>query len=137
MRIVFDTNLIISGSLWSGTPRQALHIAAEYRVESVTSEVLVDELRDVLQRGRFRKYLEQLQKTPEEIVTDFLRYTSVIEPAYVPEGSVRDIDDVKVLAAAVGGQAICIVSGDEDLLSLRSYEGISILSARAFIQRVG
>ena len=136
MRVVFDTNLVISGLLWSGAPRQALNIAAAKQVTAITSEALVDELRDVLKREKLRKYLERLQKTPEALVEEYLSYTSVIEPATVPEDAVRDIDDVMVLEAAVGGKATCIASGDDDLLSLNSYADIPILSVRTFIQRV-
>lgn len=137
MRVVFDTNLIISGLIWSGAPRRALQIAMNQRVEAITSEALVDELRDVLKRDKFHKYLERLQRTPEELVTDYLRYTRVIEPALVPEDSIRDIADVKVLAAAVGGQAVYIVSGDEDILILKNFTNITILNVQEFIQRIG
>ena len=135
MRVVFDTNVVVSGFLWSGAPHQALRIATERRVDAITSEALVDELRDVLKRDKFHKFREHLQKTPEQLVADYLRYTNVIEPAVIPKDAVRDVKDVKVLAAAVGGQATYIVSGDEDLLSLKSYAGILTLNVRDFIQR--
>ena len=62
MRVVFDTNLIISGLLWSGVPRQTLRIASDKRIIAITSEALVDELRDVLKREKFHKHLKRLQK---------------------------------------------------------------------------
>jgi len=136
MRVVFDTNLVVSGLLWSGAPRRALQIAATQHVTAITSEALVDELRDVLKREKFRQYLERLQKTPEALVQEYLSYTDVIAPVAVPKDTVRDIDDVMVLGAAVGGKATYIASGDDDLLSLNSYAGIPILSVRAFIQHV-
>lgn len=135
-RVVFDTNLVVSGLLWSGAPRQALRIAAERRVEAVTSEALVDELRDVLKRDKFHKFLQRLHQTPEALVAEYLRYTGVIEPAPVAPDAVRDLDDVKVLEAALGGQAAEIVSGDDDLLSLRAYAGIEIITVKEFIERV-
>lgn len=97
----------------------------------------MDELRDVLKRDKVHKYLERLQRTPGELVTDYLRYTRVIEPAFVPDDSIRDVADVKVLAAAVGGQAMYVVSGDDDLLTLKSYKTIAILNVQEFIQRIG
>jgi hypothetical protein len=136
MCVVFDTNVVVSGLLWSGAPRQALNIAAARQVSAMTSELLIDELRDVLKREKFRKTLERSQKTPEAWVENYLSYTTIIEPASVPEESVRDIDDLRVLEAAIGGKAVCIVSGDDDLLSLGSYAGIPILPVRAFIQRM-
>ena len=135
-RVVFDTNLVVSGLVWSGAPRQALRIAAERRVEAVTSEALVDELRDVLKRDKFHKFLQRLHQTPEELVAEYLRYTGVIEPVPVAPDAVRDLDDVKVLEAALGGQAAEIVSGDDDLLSLRAFASIEIITVKEFIERV-
>lgn len=136
IRVVFDTNVVISGLLWSGISRQALNIAAAKHVTAITSEVLVDELRDVLKREKFRKYLERLQKTPEALVKEYLNYTTIIEATSVPEHTVRDLKDIIVLEAAVGGRATCIASGDDDLLSLNNYAGILVLSVRAFISHV-
>lgn len=136
MRVVFDTNLVVSGLLWSGAPRQALRIAADKRVTAITSEALIDELRDVLKREKFHKYLERLQKTPEELVADYLQYTSVVEPAPVADDAVRDVDDVKVLEAAIGGKATHIASGDDDLLTLKTYAGIPIMAVRELIDSI-
>lgn len=136
MRVVFDTNLVVSGLLWSGAPRRALRIAADKRVTAITSEALVDELRDVLKREKFHKYLERLQKTPEELVADYLQYTSVVEPAPVADDAVRDVDDVKVLEAAIGGKATHITTGDDDLLTLKTYAGIPIMTVGELIDSI-
>ncbi len=136
MRAVLDTNIVISGLLWSGIPRELLRLAAEGCVDTLTSEDLIDELRDVLKREKFQKYLDRLKQPPEALVAHYLGYTTVIEPAPIPENAVRDLDDTKVLAAAVGGKATHIVSGDDDLLSLNTYAGIPILTARDFMNRM-
>ena len=47
----------------------------------------------------------------------------------------RDSDDDNILAAAVGGSCDCIITGDEDLLVLKAYEGIDILSPRDFLTK--
>lgn len=136
MRVVFDTNLVISGLLWAGVPRHALRLAVNQRVTAITSEALVDELRDVLKREKFQKYLERLQKNPEALVADYLQYTTVIEPTPIPDDAIRDMDDVKVLEAAVGGKATHITSGDDDLLTLKTYAGIPIMTARELIDSI-
>jgi putative PIN family toxin of toxin-antitoxin system len=133
VRVVFDTNLIVSGMLWSGSPHKVLQLAIEQRVIAITSEGLVEELRDVLKRKKFEKYLERLQKTPEMLVMAYLDYATVVEPSQLADEKIRDADDVKVLEVAIGGKASYIVSGDDDLLSLRNYAGIAIITARQLL----
>ncbi|GIK28712.1 MAG: putative toxin-antitoxin system toxin component, PIN family [Chloroflexi bacterium] len=136
MRIVFDTNVVVSGLLWSGAPHQALRFAAGKRIAAITSEALVDELRDVLNRQKLRRFLERIQKSADELVEDYLAYTAIIEPFPVLDDAVSDIDDLIVLEAAVGGGANCVVTGDDDLLRIGSYAEIAILPVQALVQRI-
>ena len=53
MRIVADTNVIVSAFLWGGVPRQLLNAAEGRRIELLTSRALIAELEDVLSRGKF------------------------------------------------------------------------------------
>lgn len=136
MRVVFDTNVVVSGLLWSGASRRALRFAADKQIAAIASEALVDELRDVLNRQKFGKYLDRVQRTADALVEEYLAYTAVIEPAAVPRNAVSDVDDLIVLEAAVGGGANCIVTGDDDLLRLKSYAEIGIFSVQALIHRL-
>ena len=68
MRVVIDTNIIVSGLLWSGIPHAVLTLAQTRHVEAITSEALVDELRGVLLRDKFQKRMTARQQTPEQLV---------------------------------------------------------------------
>lgn len=136
MRVVFDTNVVISGMLWSGAPSQALALARSHRVTALTTESLVDELRDVLNRSKFSRFLLRLNSTSEHLIAEYLTYTTVVEPIPISHNSVRDIKDVKVLEAGRGGQVQFIVSGDDDLISLKIFEAIKILTVSEFIDNV-
>lgn len=57
----------------------------------------------------------------------------IASPADVPEDAVRDPEDRMILACAVGGKADLIVSGDKDLVVLKAYQGISIVTPSAFL----
>jgi putative PIN family toxin of toxin-antitoxin system len=83
MRAVFDTNLVVSGLLWKGKPHHVLQAASAGRVEAVTSEDLVDELRDVLKRPKLAKYIQRVSRTEEALVTGYLSYTGVVEPVTI------------------------------------------------------
>ena len=137
MRFVVDTNLLVSGVIAAGLPRQLLDAAKAGRFELCTSETLLAELLDVLSRPKFAARLAQAKLTPAGIVDDLRRIAIVVTPTSVPRVVPTDPDDDHVLAAALAGSANLIASGDKrDLLPLGSYQGIDIVTAREAVSRL-
>ena len=139
MRIVVDTNLLVSGVISAGgLPRQLLDAAKPGEFELCTSEMLLAELLDVLSREKFAARLIRAGLTPDGIVGDLRRLGTVVStPAIPPRVVLTDPDDDHVIAAAIAGTADLIASGDKrDLLALASYQGIEIVTARAAIERI-
>jgi putative PIN family toxin of toxin-antitoxin system len=121
MRVVLDTNTMISAFLWGGIPW--LVYFAAYRQQKYTivvSEALISELRRVLSRSKFGDRLKSLNTTVESVMADYAQAAETVTPADIPPDAVRAPKDVAVLACAVGGRANVIVSGDRDLLDLGS-----------------
>lgn len=135
-RIVVDTNTSVSALLWGGTPQRVFAVAISNSMPLLTSEPLVQELERTLNKTRLAKYVMLTGKTPAELVGELSRIMTWVEPAAVPADAVRDPDDVKVLAAALGGKATHIISGDKDLLDLSVYQGIPILKPIDFVELV-
>ena len=137
MRIVLDTNLLVSGVIAAGLPRRLVDGAKAGEFELCTSEVLLTELLDVLSREKFAARLSQAGLTPEGIVDDLRRLAVAVTPTDVPRVVLTDPDDDHVIAAAVAGQADFIASGDRrDLLPLGNFEGIPIITAREAVERL-
>lgn len=135
MRLVTDTNVVVSGLLWLGNPGRLLEAAAHGRMTLYTSPVLVTELRSTLSYARLAQRVERSGLTLEELLTRYLNVAIVVEPPTVPR-IVRDPDDDHVLACALAARADLIVSGDTDLLDLKTYQGIPILTAAEALRRV-
>ena len=137
MRLVLDTNLLVSGVIGTGLPRLLLDGAKAGEFELCTSEVLLAELLDVLSRGKFAARLNQAGLTAQGIVDDLRRIAVVVSPIDTPRVVPTDADVDHVIAAAVTGQADLIASGDKrDLLPLGSFQGIDIVTAREAVQRI-
>lgn len=137
MRIVVDTNLLVSGVISAGLPRQLLDAAKAGVFQLCTSEVLLAELLEVLSRQKFAARLTQAKMTPAGFVDDLRKIAVVVSPAAVPRVIERDADDDHVLAAALAGGADLIASGDKrHVLPLGNYQGIPIVTAREAVQRL-
>lgn len=136
IRAVFDTNIVISGCLWSGAPKRALIAAYKGQVKLIISEAVIDQLNDVISRPKFADRLKVIEKTPEQVVFEHLQFTEVIEAASISPTIQADPDDDKLLACALGGKADCIVTGDLHLLDLGIFQNIRIFTANAFLDHI-
>ena len=128
-RLVLDTNIIVSAFLWGGKPQLIITTLIEKGGILLSSRELLEELEQTLTKPKLQKVIGLSGKTSAELVAEFSRISQIVEPAPIPNDAVRDPKDVKVLACAVGGQASYIVTGDEDLLVLKTYATISIVTA--------
>lgn len=135
LRIVADTNIIVSGLLWSGPPRALLDLARHETLELCTSLILLTELEDVLSRPTFRERLRRANVSTRELVVGYAALATLVTPATIPPTVIDDPDDDAVLACAAAAQAAVIVSGDQHLLSLRQFQAIPIVTATALIHR--
>lgn len=136
MRVVADTNIIVSGLLWKGNPRRVLDAARDGKIDLFTSAVLLTELEDVLNREKFAPRLTSAEVSPHELVLGYAALASVIQPANIEPVILADPDDDAVLACAVTAQAEIIVSGDSHLLGLSQYRDIRILTAAELAMKV-
>jgi uncharacterized protein len=135
MKVVLDTNTVISGLFWKGAPRQVLDLARNGVITLFTSPELLAELADVLGREKFVKKLEQAQVGVNDLVYGYAALARVIPPAKIQPVILADPDDDRVLACALAAKAKVITSGDSHLLNLKTYEDIKILTANQLLEQ--
>lgn len=129
MRVLLDTNVVLSAILTDGRARTLLRSVIRGERTVVTSPFLLNELEGLLVR-KFGFTAEAARATRME----FEALAEVVDPKDVPRVS-RDEDDDHVLAAALTGAVDALVTGDGDLLTLGTYEGIPIVPPAEALSR--
>ena len=127
IRVVLDTNIVLSGFFWDGNPRRFL--GDEFDLVRFTSEPLLDELADVLHRPKFQHRLTRSPLSLDQLLEQY----QVLSVVIVPQAMARiapDPDDDVVIGTAVAAKADFIVTGDSGLLSVGEYAGVRIVSVR-------
>lgn len=138
VRVVADTNVLVSGLLWPGLPAHFLDAALRREFHLLTSEELLAELEDVLSRAHLEPRLRVRGRTVAEVMIKQRVLATLVAPAEIaPPAQLRDLKDLPVLRCAVGGQAQTIVTGDKDLLVLGEFQAVVITTPRIFLATLG
>lgn len=133
MRVVADTNVVVSGLLWRGPSRSILDAARAGTINLFTSAVLLSELEEVLGRDKFAARIMAAALTPRLLTLGYAALASLTKPTPIQPVVLDDPDDDFVLACALSAKAEVIVSGDNHLQKLKEHDGIAILSASEFL----
>jgi uncharacterized protein len=131
MKVVFDTNVLISALIKPGKPTELLQKMAAKKA-LVLSKPILDEFVNVAQEGKIRKYVS------DEDIDVFLRFlgtfAKVVEVSSKFNVVKEDPADDVILRTAYDAKATFIVSGDKHLLSLGEFKGIRIVTINEMLQ---
>lgn len=137
VRLVLDTNTVLSGLLWGGTPGRLIDAAQTGRVDLASSAALLAELHGVLARPKFAAQLVRRGLTTDHLFDGYAALTRIVTPARIAPTIKHDPADDQVLACALAAQADLIVSGDAHLLTLKSFQNIPIATPASAVDRIG
>ena len=129
MKVVLDTNVLISGIYFGGIPGRILEAWGARRFQLLVSTEILQEYLNVVER-----LADQYAGVEYEGVLGLIiQNAELVQPPDLPESVSTDPDDDKFLACALAGDATVIVSGDSDLLNVSGYCGIRVLTPKAFV----
>ena len=131
MKVVLDTNVLVSGIFWSGPSSRILALWAKDKIEVIASPEILEE---------YTRLLAELERKKPAGLADawtrfIVQHATVISPERGQSSRCRDPDDDKFLHCALSAGAPYVISGDKDLLSLGQVAGVEILTPAAFLSR--
>ncbi len=130
VKIVLDTNVILSALGWLGTPYKVLEEVFCGDVQNFTSPVLIQELKRKLTSPKLLFPLS----TRSELVDVFLAESTLVHPKIVVDVLPNNDPDNRILECALEARADCTVTGDKPLQTLHPWGRIQILSPAKFLQ---
>ena len=136
MRIVADTNIVVSGFLFGGLPLKVLDAGRSEIIELCTSQALLDEFGEVIERPHFDRKFAETGISRRRMVSDYAEISTVITSPKLRKQISRDPDDDEVIACAIAADCEFIVTGDNDLLVLKEYQGVTIVTAADFLKEL-
>ena len=128
--VTADSNIFVSALLFGGKPLALVELARDGHIELAISDDILTETLRVL-REKFHRTLEQLQADEALIAA----VTTRVRPTEKIDAVQSDPDDNRVLECALAARSKVVVSGDDDLLRLGSFRGMTILKVTEFLAR--
>ena len=132
LRVVADTNVLVSAVVAKGNEYLLLKETKSGHVRFVISLQIIKELKGVLSRPKFGFSDKQV----ESVVKHIISISEIIVATSIVNVVKEDPSDNKIIEAAIDGEADYIVSGDKDLLRLLKFRNIKIIPAAAFLRLI-
>jgi putative PIN family toxin of toxin-antitoxin system len=129
-KVVIDANVWISALLDGKNALSIVDKLGHDQFQLMFAEPLIIELTDVLSRPKFAKIRPGRS---EQLIALIREKATLIALENIPKVS-RDPKDDVYLACAVASQADFLVSGDDDLLTLKEHQGTKIVTPRQFLE---
>ena len=127
LKLVLDTNTIISAFFWEGNEAELLRQIEQGKAKMYITGEILKELEDVIKRPKFYKVMTNAGLTPDQIMQKIVSLSHLVISPKLNIKVCRDEKDNKFLECAESAKVDFIVSGDEDLLVLKKYNNIPIV----------
>ena len=131
IRVVLDTNVLISALLFKGELSGIVGLWQKGKIIPVISKETFDELRTVLEYSKFSLSRAEIKSLIEH---DILPFFEVVNVSKHVKGTCRDPGDDKFISCAISASADWIATGDKDLSDLKKYQFVRIIHGSDFLK---
>jgi len=133
MKVVVDTNILISAIFWKGNEAKLIEAAENKKISLVLSLDILLELKKVLTE-KFPNTISRNETS--ELIEHFISISELVQPKTRIKAVKEDPEDNKFLECAIDAHADVIVSGDTLLLKLKAFKGIPIKNTKTVLEEL-
>jgi len=132
MKIVLDSNILVSSFYWVGNPRKVFDRVTNGLDELYITDEILREITSVMSEKKFDTSIEEIKEYVKIIESCSIK----LSPRNNPEKISRDEDDNKILQCGLDGNVDFVITGDNDLLVIKEYEKIKIIKPKEYLDIV-
>ena len=137
MKVVLDTNVLVSGTFWDGDSRKILRLLDQKEIVCILSQEIIDEYRAVLIRDDIVDKIVNKNLIASRVVERIISASIIVKPKNQLFVVKDDSEDNKIVECAIAAQADYIITKDQDLLRMKKFESITIITPEEFLKRLG
>ena len=134
LKLVLDTNTIISAFFWEGNEAELFRKIEQGKARLYVTKDILKEVEEVIKRPKFNEVMRKADVTPDQIMQKIVSLSYLVIAPKLNIKVCRDEKDNKFLECAERVKADFLISGDDDLLSLKEYRGIPIVKTSRILQ---
>lgn len=134
LKLVLDTNTIISAFFWEGNEAELFRKIEQRKAKLYITSEIIKEIEEVIKRSKFNEVMRKANLTPDQIIQKIVSLSHLVIAPKLNIKICRDEKDNKFLECAESAKVDYLISGDEDLLSLKEYKGTPIVRTGRILQ---
>ncbi len=134
IRFTADTNILVSGSFWTGDSFKILEKTDKKEITLVTSKNIIGEYTKVMDSDEIIEKIKNKSLILSGVIQRVISNSSIVEPTEKINAVKEDPDDNKILECAKAGKVDYIVTNDNHLLKLKEFDGIKIVEPDEFLR---
>src|SRR3989344_697685 len=136
MKVVLDTNVWLSAIVWRGEATKIIDARINREVEIIITKEILSEIVDVLNRTRFKEFIENKQEKIEDLIRVILSISTFIETKTKLDVVKKDPKDNIILEAGLDAKGDYIISYDDHLINMIEFNRIKILTPTEFLKLI-
>jgi len=134
LKLVLDTNTIVSAFFWEGNEAELFRKIEQGKAKLYLTSEILKEVEDVIKRPKFNEVMKKANLIPDQTVQKIVSLSHLLIAPKLNIKVCSDEKDNKFLECAESAKVDYIISGDEDLLSLKKYSRIPIVRTSRILQ---
>lgn len=137
MKVTLDTNVLVSGTFWSGDSFKVLDAIDKKKLSCNLSKEILEEYYDVIKREEIVEKIRDKALIISEVSRKVIENATIVDPKEAVDVVKEDPDDNKILACALEGNSEYLITNDNHLLKLKIFKGIKIITPTEFVKKKG
>jgi len=135
MKVVFDTNIWLSGIFWKGEASKVIESCINKKIEIIITNEILTEIIEVLNKElKFQRFIENRKQSVEDLITTILSFSTLIKTTSKINLIKDHLQDNIILEAALDGNSDYIVSYDKHVLNMLEFREIKIITPKEFLK---